>query len=287
MVQIVDGKALAKEVVQQLKTSAAVQEIAKNDKRIVVIAVDPTPETLSFIKRKEAIAQELGIGFEKQQFGRGIRLDAFLRVIENFANMPEVIGVLIQLPLPGHLDLRLVFNAVPFQKDIDVLSDAAFYNFFYNNSSKVIPPVTAAIQLICAQYGIELAKKFVVVLGAGKLIGMPSLAWFAKQGCIVCSFNSWTDVMPSLLRQADIIVAGIGRPEAVKGEHLKPGVVVFDVGYNIVNGRSVGDVDFDSAKQKASLITPVPGGIGPLTVAMVFHNTVELYKQYHRVNIEL
>jgi len=279
MGKIVDGKALAQKVFKDLKQHPFLQKAVSLKRKIVIIAVDPTPETLTFIKLKIKAGQELGLECEVRKLPPEITLENLVQAIKELAKAQGFIGIIIQLPVPAQLNACAIFNAVPFQKDIDVLSEAGYTNFI-NFNSEIAPPVVGAIRLICQQEKIELRGKLVAVLGAGKLIGIPALAWFAGQGALVCSFNNEQRIVSSLLKQAEVVVCGFGKPGFLKKEMVKPGVAVFDAGYSLVNGKPTGDADFESLKSVVSLITLVPGGIGPLTVSLIFKNALELYKKY-------
>jgi methylenetetrahydrofolate dehydrogenase (NADP+)/methenyltetrahydrofolate cyclohydrolase len=277
MAKRIEGKILAQEVLKSIRQDRDFPGWQK--KTLVVVSIEPSLETVKFIERKRAVAEELGLGFSVETFSPTIPISTLTEQIRLRANSPEVMGIIVQLPLPLRLDVHQIFNAIPMSKDVDVLSDAAFQNFFFNNS-EVIPPVSGAIAYICQKHKIKLKDKFVVVLGAGKLIGAPTLAWFAKQGAQVCSFCDSNTAICSMLQQADIVVSGTGNPHSITSEMLAKGAIVFDAGYTIIDGKAKGDVALEALEEKASLYTPVPGGIGPLTVAMIFKNALALYKQY-------
>jgi len=272
---IADGKKLSEEIIAKLAKHPAKQKLA--GKKIAIVIVDPTEEVWHFIRQKQRVGEKLGLNFEIFEFKKEISLAEFIEKVKAIGAKPEVVGVIIQLPLPKHLDGQKVFNTIPALKDIDLLSEEAFHSFFLNKE-EILPPVVGAIDYLIKTVGLKLEDKSAVVLGAGKLIGIPSLAWLAKKSVSVCSFGVWSDNVYPFLINADIVVAGLGNPGILKGEHLKKGVCVFDVGYTMVAGKPKGDVEFDSVKDKASLITPVPGGIGPLTVAILFENVFKLFK---------
>jgi methylenetetrahydrofolate dehydrogenase (NADP+)/methenyltetrahydrofolate cyclohydrolase len=273
----INGKELSQRLLDLIRKDPALKELQR--KTIAVISVEPSPETVRFIEQKRLVAEDLGIGFSAETLPSDISVATLIQQIRSRAYAPETAGVILQLPLPLSLDIPRVFNALPIVKDIDVLSEAAFHNYFFNNSP-VVPPVTGAIEYICQAHQIKLQGKLVAILGAGKLIGAPTLAWFAKQGAQVCSFCDSASAICDILQQADIVVSGVGKPGAVTKEMLKPGVIVFDAGFTIKDGKVFGDIDRETLEEKASLYTPVPGGIGPLTVAMIFKNALALYKQY-------
>lgn len=273
---IVEGKKIAEKVLAKLAQEPIRQEL--KDKKISAVVVEPTQETLHFVRQKEKVAQQLGLAFEVIKFSSVLSAKELSEKIRELGEDPLRVGIIIQLPLPAHLDQQMVFNAVPMLKDIDLLSDEAFHRLFLE-TEEVLPPVIGAIDYILKEHQINLEGKFAVVLGAGKLIGLPALSWLAKKGVESCSLRDWTDSAEYFLPQADILIAGLGKPEIIKAECLKTGVCVFDVGYSLVEGRVKGDVEFTLVSQKAEIITPVPGGIGPLTVACLFENVFKLYKK--------
>ena len=274
---IIDGAALADKLLFSFRRSSVMHGL--HGKALAVCCVHPGDATKKFIAQKRLFAAKLGLDVRVYEYDEHITQAEFIKEVGRHNANPDVCGIIIQLPLPAHLDSQRCFNAIDIRKDIDVMSDAAFRRF-YEKKSKAMPPVAAAIDYIVDQHNIPVKNAFAVVLGAGRLVGMPCLAWCVHQGAGACSFRAWGDAAQTMLPQADIIIAGLGTPNAVKGAGLKDGVVVFDVGFSRENGKIVGDVDFDSLANKASYITPVPGGIGPLTVAMLFKNLIELQKEY-------
>lgn len=275
----INGQELARQILADIRGDQAFPSFQR--KTILVIAVEPSVETVRFIEAKRKIADSLGMGFSVQTLPPHISATTLINQISNRAYAPDIAGIIIQLPLPAHLDIHSVFNALPIAKDIDVLSEAAFHNYFYNGSA-VVPPVTGAIEYVCQTQKIELKGKFVAILGAGKLIGAPTLAWFAKQGAQVCSFCDSASTICNILQQADIVVSGMGTPGFITKDMLKSGVVIFDAGFTVKDKKIFGDFDPEVLEEKASLYTPVPGGIGPLTVALIFRNALELHKQYQK-----
>lgn len=272
---VINGKQLADEIVQKLKRTQALQRVV--GKTVAALVVDETEEIAAFVKQKQRVGDALGLRVAVRAYPKTISLSDIVSEIQMLNVNPSVAGIIVQLPLPEHLDVRQVFNAIVISKDSDVLSDAAFGQF-HSGVSLIAPPVAAAISHIMEYINMDIKDKFAIVLGAGRLVGMPVLSLFARMGIPACSFQDWSETVPEFLHRADIIVSGIGRPGVITGDMVKQGAVVFDVGYGFTNGKVCGDVDFVSVQPKASVMTPVPGGIGPLTVAMLFRNIVELNK---------
>jgi len=272
---IIDGIQLSEEIKNQIKNDPVFKEIV--GKQVVAITVDGTEEISRFIRQKEKLASQLGLILKTLNFDRNISLKELIIEVEKLNSNQDVLGIIIQLPLPSHLDTPKLFNSISIFKDVDLLSEAAFNNFYYQNNS-IFPPVVGAIDYIFRKYNIEVANKLAVVLGAGRLIGLPVLIWLAKNGVITFSFNDWYSAYQDVLKSADIIISGLGEPEIIKEDFIKEGVILVDTGFNIKDQKICGDSDFESLKNKASLITPVPKGIGPMTVALLFKNVLELYK---------
>ncbi|MFN7088638.1 MAG: tetrahydrofolate dehydrogenase/cyclohydrolase catalytic domain-containing protein, partial [Candidatus Paceibacteria bacterium] len=244
--------------------------------KLAAVLVGRDVGSIHYLKQKEKAAQRIGISFEVIQFPELIPTAALREKVLDISRNPQNTGIIVQLPLPSHIETAAILDSVPKEKDVDVLSEEAF-GAFVDGHSKILPPVVGAIEFILERYNIEPRGKVVVIVGSGRLVGIPSMVWFSHQGSIVCLAGGRNaDDISRWTRQADILVSGVGSPRLIKANMVKDGVVVLDAGYEVVNGRPVGDVDFESVASKASLITQVPGGIGPLTVAMVFRNLLTL-----------
>ncbi len=276
---VINGIQLAEKLIRSLKRSPVLARIA--GKTIAVCCVQPSAETNVFIAQKQALADRVGLKLRVYEYCSGLTQREFIEEIHALNADPDVVGIILQLPLPAHLDSQRCFNAIDIRKDIDVLSDAAFKKF-YAKKTNVMPPVAGAIDYIVVEHKIAVHGAFALVLGAGRLVGMPCLVWCVHNGAGACSFREWGDAAQLMLPQADIIIAGLGMPRSVTSYGMKEGAIVFDVGFSREGGKIVGDVDFDAVSAKARYITPVPGGIGPLTVAMLFKNLVELQKEYKK-----
>ena len=272
---IIDGIQLSEEIKSQIKSDPVLKEI--QNKQVIAIVVDGNEEINRFIRQKEKLASELGLILKTLNFDKNISLKELTSEVEKLNNNQDILGIIIQLPLPLELDNPELFNSISVFKDIDLLSEAAFDNFYYQNNF-ISPPIVGAIDYIFKKYNVEIANKLAVVLGAGRLIGLPVLTWLAKNGAVTFSFNDWYSTYQDVLKSADIIISGLGEPEIIKEEFIKDGVILIDTGFNIKDKKICGDSDFESLKNKASLITPVPKGIGPMTVALLFKNVLELYK---------
>ena len=272
---IINGKQLSEEIIDQLK-----QERTKIPKkiRLAAVLVGDNPASLSFIKQKEKVAQELNIDFRLYQYENSIKTKELRKKVNEICRVTYNRGVVIQLPLPDSINSQVVLNAILPLKDPDVLSEKNLGGF-YTHRLKVLPPVVEAIKFLLGKYQINLEGKNVLIIGRGQLVGKPVGLWFIHQRATVTVANSQTKNLENLLKTAEIIVSSAGIPGLIKGDMVQKGVVIFDAAVVSEAGKLKGDSDFDSLQDKAALLTPVPGGLGPLTVAFLFKNLLELVKQ--------
>lgn len=271
---IVDGKKLAQEILEELKEER--KKIAKKI-RLAVVLVGKNAASLSFIKQKEKIAKELDIDFRLYQYPENIKTKELRKKVSEICRVTYNRGIVVQLPLPSHIHPQSVLNAILPQKDPDILCEKNL-GAFYTNRLKILPPTVSAIQFLLEKYQISVEGRTVLVIGRGQLVGKPVALWFINKGATVLVANSKTKNLKDLLKWAEIIVSSAGVPDLIKGEDIKEGAVIFDAAVVSENGQLKGDCDFESVKEKASLITPVPKGIGPLTVAFLYKNLLELVK---------
>ena len=272
---IINGKQLSEEIIDQLK-----QERTKIPKkiRLAAVLVGDNPASLSFIKQKEKVAKELNIDFRLYQYENSIKTKELRKKVNEICRVTYNRGIVVQLPLPDSINSQVVLNAILSLKDPDVLSEKNLGGF-YTNRLKVLPPVVEAIKFLLEKYQINLEGKNVLIIGRGQLVGKPVGLWFIHQRATVTVANSQTKNLENLIKTAEIIVSSAGIPGLIKGEMIQEGSIIFDAAVVSEAGKLKGDCDFESLKNKAALITPVPGGLGPLTVAFLFKNLLELVKQ--------
>lgn len=285
--KILDGKKLSERILANLK-----KEI-KNHRlklRLAVISVGENPISQIFINQKEMACEKIGIDFKLFKFPTKIKNSELKKEISGIVKNPANSGVIIQLPLPKKFLPEEILNLISEEKDIDVLSENSLGKFYQalpsfssknlggQGTLKILPPTVQGILYIFKNYKIDLKGKNVVIVGAGRLVGFPLAIQLLKEKATVSVLNEFTKDAPSFLKKADILISGVGKPNLIKGNMIKRGVIVIDAGTSVKNGRLVGDVDFKSVSQRASYITPVPGGVGPLTVACLFENLIMLNK---------
>jgi methylenetetrahydrofolate dehydrogenase (NADP+)/methenyltetrahydrofolate cyclohydrolase len=288
--ELIDGNKIAAGIVAELK--AAVAALPARKPCIALVRVGEDPASVSYVKRKEQTAAEIGITSRVILPPVAISQAELFALIDQLNADSAIDGILVQSPLPAHLDETAVFRRIAPHKDVDGLGTINLGKIAQDDDSGFVCCTPAGIMELLARSGVRLAGRHVVVIGRSLLVGKPvallamqKKAW-ANATVTVC--HSQTAGLPALARQADVLIAAIGRAEFVTADMVKPGAVVIDVGVNRVadasrkNGyRLVGDVHFASVAPLAGKITPVPGGVGPMTVAMLMKNTLKAYRQQH------
>jgi methylenetetrahydrofolate dehydrogenase (NADP+) / methenyltetrahydrofolate cyclohydrolase len=269
---IYNGKLASQEMQYELK--ARIAKLARSPV-LAIISVAEHPSIQSFIKIKRKYAEEIGVTIKEFNFKEESDESALVAHIQELAKSGEYDGIIVQLPLPAHYDLKRTLDAVPVSLDVDVLSTQANASFIEHSTP--LPTVVGAVAHILKQTETDLAGKKVVVIGRGKLVGIPVAVWLRHQHVKPSVIDTETDPMlrVQLLREADIVISGSGVPHLLKPEDLKPGVVLIDAGTSEQAGVLAGDCDPGCA-EVASVFTPVPGGVGPLTVAYLFDNLVSV-----------
>ena len=268
---IIDGKKIAKELFGSQKERIAALPKAPH---LTIVTCAPTFATKRYIELKKQRAQEIGAMVAVTECVPESTTEELVTHIQEI--LPRTDGVVVQLPLPSHIDTQVVLDAVPLSHDVDANSASAREKL-KDGSLDALPPVAAAIALLVERHGIDIRNKHVVVIGEGRLVGAPSAVWFTGQGSRVMTLNKETKDITSHTKEADVLVLGAGVPKLVTLKMIREGVVIFDAGTSEESGKLVGDADPRCA-EKASLFTPVPGGIGPITVAMLFQNLLTLTK---------
>jgi len=272
MFRLLDGRKLSRKILKEVK-----KKIEKNSLRLrlAVVQVGKNPVSEVYIRNKCRAAKKVGMKFKVYRFASGLETERLKEEIKKICQNPRNSGIIIQLPLPKKFSQEALLNLIPWKKDIDVLSSGALGKF-YQGRSKVIPPTVDGILEILEGYKIRLKGKNVAVVGAGKLVGLPLSIELIRRKATISILNEFTKDLSSFTKRADILISGVGKPGLIRGDMVKRGVVVVDAGTKMVQGKLKGDVDFQSVSKKAGYITPVPGGVGPLTVACLLRNLVKL-----------
>lgn len=282
--QLIDGKVTAARVLAEVAADVTTLKAQGIEPALAVVLVGDDPASQVYVRNKVLRASEVGIRSLEYRLGADASAEAVLEVVAALNADATVNGILVQLPLPAHIDENRVLQAIDPAKDVD-----GFHSKNVGGLSQgrpVLTPCTPAgcMRLLRDTLG-DLSGKHAVVVGRSNIVGKPMAALLLAANCSVTVLHSRSVKPEKLCGQADIVVAAVGRPRMIGADWIKPGAVVIDVGINRIedNGRSrlVGDVDFDAVLPVASAITPVPGGVGPMTIAMLMQNTVTAARQQH------
>ncbi|PRP84347.1 putative methylenetetrahydrofolate dehydrogenase [Planoprotostelium fungivorum] len=279
----IDGKAIATTIQQEIKekTTKLIEEKGLKP-GLAVVLVGNRQDSLTYIRMKQKAAEEVGFNFILQKAPETITQKELVSLVHELNENNQVHGLIVQLPLPSHIDEKQILDEVSISKDIDGFHPANIGALAMRGREPTFVSCTPKGCLeILDRLKIDLEGKKVVVLGRSNIVGVPVSLLCLKRNATVTVCHSRTADLPAQCRQADVLIAAVGQPELVKGDWLKEGAVVIDVGINSIDDqtkkagyRLVGDVDYASAVEKASMITPVPGGVGPMTVAMLLQNTL-------------
>ncbi|MBA4502163.1 bifunctional methylenetetrahydrofolate dehydrogenase/methenyltetrahydrofolate cyclohydrolase FolD [Marinobacterium marinum] len=274
--QIIDGKQIASNVRQQVR--AGIDARLATGKRapcLAVVLVGSDPASQVYVRNKKNACAEVGITSKAYDLPAETSREELLELVDSLNSDADVDGILVQLPLPAHLDATEVLERIRPDKDVD-----GFHAFNLGRLAQRIPtlrPCTPkGVMTLLESTGVDLHGQEAVIVGASNIVGRPMTLELLLAGCTTTTTHRFTRDLEAHVRRADIVVVGVGIPGLVKGEWIKPGAIVIDVGINRrEDGRLVGDVEFEPAAERASWITPVPGGVGPMTVATLMENTLE------------
>ena len=276
---IIDGKKTAAELREELKKKVIELKSTHNAiPGLTVILVGEDPASKIYVKNKEKFAKEVGMNSEVIRYPANVEEKVVLNKIKDLNKDKKISGILVQLPLPKHIDKRKVIETILPGKDVDGFHPANVGNLSSGYDSSV-PCTPLGCYLLLKKVEKNLSGKHAVVIGRSNLNGKPMAQLLLKENCTVTITHSKTKDLKAECNRADIIIAAVGRPKLVKGNWVKKGAIVIDVGINKTDSGIVGDVDFDEVSKIAKAITPVPGGVGPMTIACLLSNTVECFKK--------
>ena len=271
---ILDGREIKQEILNDLKNEV----ISLEEKpKLVVIQVGNDEASNVYIKQKKKMCEYIGYNYEHIKLEDTIKTDELLQIIKRLNNDNEVNGILVQMPLPEHLDSMLIQSAVLPIKDVDGLSDVNS-GMLMHQKDGLFPCTPYGIMEILKRYNIDITSKNVTIVGRSNLVGKPLALMMLNENATVTICHSKTKNLEQFTKKADILIVAAGKKYLITKDMVKDGAVVIDVGINKVEDKLYGDVDFDSVKDKASYITPVPGGVGQMTVAMLAVNVLKAYK---------
>lgn len=276
--KIIRGKEVASEIRQQLKQE--VETLLRKGVRpgLAVILVGDDPASHSYVKGKEKAAVELGFKSEIRRLDVNVPEAEVLSLIQAYNEDPSIHGILVQLPLPPHISETKVIQTISPDKDVDGFHPVNVGKM-YAGLTAFLPCTPHGIIQMMKRSGVDIAGKHAVVIGRSNIVGKPMAALLLSENATVTICHSRTSDIASITKQADILVAAVGKAGFVSEVMVKPGAVVIDVGVNRVAGKLTGDVKFEEVSEVAGVITPVPGGVGPMTITMLMYNTVESAKR--------
>ncbi|AZO95646.1 bifunctional methylenetetrahydrofolate dehydrogenase/methenyltetrahydrofolate cyclohydrolase FolD [Halocella sp. SP3-1] len=284
MSNLIDGKAIAEEIRNEYKER--VKEFAGEGRKpgLTVVLVGDDPASQTYVKFKERAATELGISSKIVRLSQNINQQELLELIDRLNLDDGVDGILVQLPLPEHINEKVIIEAIAPTKDVDGFHPINTGRLFsgQQNRTRFDACTPMGVIELLDRKGITIEGKKAVVVGRSIIVGKPVAHLLLERNATVTICHSRTANLAAETRQADILIAAVGRPNLITADMVKEGVVVIDVGTNRVNGKLTGDVAFDEVKEKAAYITPVPGGVGPMTIAMLMKNTIKA-REYHGV----
>lgn len=280
--KIIDGNAIATELKHTLKQANAqrlTQGLRTPGLAVILIGSDPASQV--YVGSKRRSCEQVGFKSESFDLPESTSEQALLALIDKLNHNDEIDGILVQLPLPQHINTENVIEAIAPDKDVDGFHP---YNIgrLAQRNPQLRPCTPKGVMTLLTSTGVDLHGQEAVVVGASNIVGRPMALELLLAGCTTTVCHRWTKDLESHVRRADILIVAVGKPNFIPGDWIKQGAIIIDVGINrLENGKLTGDVDFDVAKEKAAWITPVPGGVGPMTVATLLENTFYAAEKLH------
>ncbi|EJS2840858.1 bifunctional methylenetetrahydrofolate dehydrogenase/methenyltetrahydrofolate cyclohydrolase FolD [Listeria monocytogenes] len=284
MGEIIDGKKLAKEI--QEKVTREVAELVKEGKQpgLAVVLVGDNQASRTYVRNKQKRTEEAGIKSVLIELPENVTEEKLLSVVEELNEDKTIHGILVQLPLPEHISEEKVIDTISFDKDVDGFHPVNVGNLFIGKDS-FVPCTPAGIIELIKSTGTQIEGKRAVVIGRSNIVGKPVAQLLLNENATVTIAHSRTKDLPQVAKEADILVVATGLAKFVKKDYIKPGAIVIDVGMDRdENNKLCGDVDFDDVVEEAGFITPVPGGVGPMTITMLLANTLKAAKRIWKMN---
>ena len=278
---LIDGKKVSQDIIEEIKAESDKLGIKPG---LVVVLVGDDPASAIYVRNKERACEKAGFYHRTYKLPASTTQDQLLAVIKDIGMDCKVHGLIVQLPLPMHINEELIINAIPENKDVDCFHPSNVGRLMTKKKGDapllVAPCTPAGIVELLDRYNISISGKNVAIIGRSNIVGKPMALMMLNRDATVTICHSRTKDLAAVVKQADIVVAAVGVAKLVKANMLKDGCTVIDVGMNRLDtGELVGDVDFESVKDKVSAITPVPGGVGPMTIAMLLKNTLVMAKR--------
>ena len=279
MANIIDGKLLASKIMKKLKEEVNSLKQEEICPKLAVIMVGNDKASEVYVRNKSKACNEVGIEFEEFILKEDITMQQLLAIIEKLNNRKDIHGILLQSPIPKHLDIRKAFNTINCQKDVDGFNPINIGKLMIGEDTFISCTPYGVIKML-EDNNIKIEGKNAVVIGRSNIVGKPLAQCLLNKDATVTVCHSKTQNLEEITRQADILLVAIGKPEFVTAKMVKEGATVIDIGiYRNQEGKLVGDVKFDEVSQKVQYISPVPGGVGPMTIAMLLNNVIKAAKQ--------
>lgn len=284
MAVIIDGKKLAKKIREELKKECDELKEKNIYPKLAVIMVGDNPASKVYVRNKSKACDEIGIKYEEYLLKEDTTQDELIELIKKLNENKEINGILLQSPIPAHLNINQAFKAITSLKDVDGFTPSSIGKLSIGEDTFISCTPYGVIKML-EEYDIDLTGKNVVILGRSNIVGKPLIQCCLNKNATVTVCHSKTKDLVEHTKRADILISAIGKSKFVKQEMVKDGAVVIDVGINRgEDGKLTGDVDFKNVEKKASYITPVPGGVGPMTIAMLMNNVIKATKEQYNQN---
>lgn len=282
MATIIDGKLLAKKIRESLKVECDKLKLEGINPKLGVIMVGDNAASKVYVRNKSKACTDVGIDYQEYLLPEETTQEELIDLIKNLNQDNEINGILLQSPLPMHLNINEAFKAITYMKDVDGFTPSSVGKLCIGEDTFISCTPNGVMKMF-EEYNIDLAGKDVVILGRSNIVGKPLIQCCLQKNATVTVCHSKTKNLKEHTKKADIIISAIGQAKFVKADMIKDGAVVIDVGINRdENGKITGDVDFESVEKKASYITPVPGGVGPMTIAMLMNNVIKATKEQQK-----
>ena len=278
MSEIIDGKNLAQKIRKNLKIEVDELKNIGIKPKLAVIMVGDDKASKVYVKNKSRACEEIGIDYEEFLMDENIKMNELLDLIEELNNRKDIHGILLQSPIPKHLDINQAFNKIDYRKDVDGFNPVNVGKLSIGEDC-FISCTPYGVMKMLEEYNIDVQGKNVVIIGRSNIVGKPLIQCMLKKNGTVTICHSKTENIKQITSNADILIAALGKAKFVTQDMVKDGAVIIDVGINRnEEGKLVGDVDFENVEKKTSFITPVPGGVGPMSIAMLMTNVVKAAK---------
>ncbi|BDU50284.1 bifunctional methylenetetrahydrofolate dehydrogenase/methenyltetrahydrofolate cyclohydrolase FolD [Haliovirga abyssi] len=284
MYQLIDGKKISSEIKDEIKTEVSeLKEKMGAVPGLAVILVGDNSASQVYVNSKERACKALGFHSEKYELSADTTEEELLKLIDELNEKSEINGILVQLPVPKQIDTKKVLNRISAEKDVDGFHPLNVGKLAVGDESAFYSCTPYGIIEMLKRSNIEIEGKEAVIVGRSNIVGKPMALLLLQENATVTVAHSRTKDLASVVKRADIIIAAVGRAKLITEDMVKDGAVIIDVGMNRVDGKLCGDVDFENVKDKCSYITPVPGGVGPMTIAMLMKNTLISFKRSKKI----